>query len=698
MSTLCSCDRSHRRYSPHSTGLGWPWPEHPACNHSRVSPTLDAIIISDISQPRQSQEEQVSSLIAQSRKNTLHSNRDFSASTAPLLSYSAPKKQSVEALVTRFETVDRLSRAPTLRLERAATNPAQFLRERYQAALLSQKRPSTDYRPKEALRRPDLPEEDIKSIERALRKRLSAASLTSISPKSSAPVVASELPKVKVKASARSISIIIPEGAPLPVVATIEAAGLIEVDTQMSTTQNKEGSQAGDQEWKPQQTNRRDTSSEGTSSQVGESQDITPNLGLPSLASRRTGPLTVSEASIPAPKSSDISVQGQVFIPAHEHPEKNVDVLHGHSDKTHERAENTPEVSKQAPEEHQHKDSQDPASPAPDTASAQAAASSETGKAENPTVATPRPPAHLFTQSESAVEVLAESFGKFGPPQPRSVPSIRIHRPSGTIMAASVGTTVLNSANTPATPVQAAVEQSPAALEAVPVNTPTAPGPEIPTPVDPVGNLSAVTDAAGTATSALPLPLPNLPVGGKKGKKKKVVRKARKLVLRKRILAIILGRELANVIHLQLNAVGNVASVAPLPVDGPNDLVNDYARRSERKRDNQRKQLDQKIAAARIHSEAEALHRCRICRGLTRTNYLRKYHRLRLKVEKPEMGSFERRATAMARVAAFKCRCTRRLLGVENELPVYESLPAQHLRAPAAIEPPLAGVDGAQQQ
>ena len=38
MNIACHCTPSSRRNTPHSTGLGWPWPEHPACDHTHNSP------------------------------------------------------------------------------------------------------------------------------------------------------------------------------------------------------------------------------------------------------------------------------------------------------------------------------------------------------------------------------------------------------------------------------------------------------------------------------------------------------------------------------------------------------------------------------------------------------------------------------------------------------------------------------------
>src|ERR1700753_3164337 len=53
MSTACPCGRSNRRYTPHSTGLGWPWPDHPACEHSLSSPTSTSRVNTEPTQPSQ---------------------------------------------------------------------------------------------------------------------------------------------------------------------------------------------------------------------------------------------------------------------------------------------------------------------------------------------------------------------------------------------------------------------------------------------------------------------------------------------------------------------------------------------------------------------------------------------------------------------------------------------------------------------
>ena len=472
----------------------------------------------------------------------------------------------------------------------------------------------------------------------------------------------------------------------------------------MSTTHTPKGSEASrttDHESEPQRSSRRNTLSEASARRASEIQEFVSGLGLQQLGKRKKGPLSVSEASIPAPISSEISAQGQVFAPAHGHSaEKNDDALHSHPDKIDEKEADIAQVFEPSPEQDHPKHSQhDPhPNPNPDLISAEAASPVDSKEDPKIAAASSRPSAHLFTQSESAVPVLTESFANLGPPKRRSVPSIRIHRPSGTVMAASVRTTAMNSTSFPTTPVQSALEQSPAATGNAPLNTLTTNAAAIATPANLDSNLPNISNAVSAATSAVVLPPPDLPVGGKVGKKQKIVRKARKVVLRKRVLSVIIGRDLANVVHAQLNAVTNLAGGLPLPLDGATDLLAGYARRSELKEDKRRKELDQKIAAARIRAEAEDIHRCQICQGLTRTGLLQKYHRLKLKRSRPDMNAIHRRANAETRAAAYKCKCTRRLLGVENKGAGQDSVPPQHLRAPAGIEAPLSGVDGVQQQ
>ena len=545
--------------------------------------------------------------------------------------------------------------------------PEPALQQRYLAALESQKPSQSNHRPVRPVHRQGLQEQELQSIEHALEKRLSACSLASPgSLKTSPPDIDLKLPRIKVKASAQSISIIIPEGVKLPIVATIETAGPIELGTEMFYFRSKRGSDQSSlpgSSSEPKLITRRNTISEETTTGGAQTR-----LGHSLLAKSRKGRLNPSEASVPPPKGSEVSAQGQIFVPPHESSDANpVEALHDYPEDKEKGPGETIEASEPSADLPNSGGSQDIAEVISDPAFAQVNSSDETTEAREAEIDgfdVTRPSPHLFTQPESAVEALSGPSARVDPSQPRSVPSISIRRPSGTVMA---------------TPVQSAVEQSLAgAGTAAAKASPSAAG-AIPTPSIPLD---------------LPLPDTGLVIGSKLTKRKKVIRKTRKVLIRKHLLAFLIGRNLANVVHPQLKQVAGLTDAVPLPVDGPSDMLTGYARRTERKRDIRRQKLDQRIAAARIHAEAEEMHRCRICRGLTRTMYLRRYHRLQLKRDRPDMSTFDRRATAMARVASFKCKCDRRLLGVKNEVVTQGSLPQNHVRAPAAIEPSLPGVDG----
>ena len=708
--------------------------------------------------------------------------------------------------------------------------------------------------------------ETVTSIsEQSLHTGLSTSSLTPpVSPKPSLCGTTSKGPRIKVKASARSISIIIPEGTKLAVVATVEAAGPIELDTQMSSPHSRKGSSASDISGKDRergQASQRSKISEGTADQRTHDRPAAMNRHWPWSSSYRRGRLNPSESLASVPRSSEISAQGQVFVTPHEHlNERNVDALNANPGDLH--ANNSPEGPEPSvhPEDSQkgarypigasvpftrtedaqeaakgvsetlgpsprsrsdrkgannppeglepstqpgnareqaedptgasapathiegaqeaskglaealgpfarsgdareeandppgapetialprkdddlHSSSALPSDPAvaqnttfedelPSTAAspsnpadvpnttivedlqssftspstpaiAQNRAVEDTGQAakvDTADSAATRPSAHLITQPDSAVIVIAGPSATFVPPRPRSVPSIQVHSPSGTIMAGPAGTIPMHNADVPATPTQSPIEQSPAVTGTAPSDALAAPAAALPALADIAADSSNNTNPVTGVTSAAPMPLPGVPLGGKPGKTKKIIRKTRSFVLRKPILAFIIGRDLANLVHPQLNKTSNAAGAATLSVDGPSDMLTGYARRTERKKDAQRKVLDQKIAAARIHAEAAEMRRCRMCRGLTRTKYLRKFHRLQLKRDRPDMRAFDRQATAVARAAAFKCKCSRRLLGVRNEVKDRGPMPPQHLRAPAAVEPPCQGVDGA---
>jgi hypothetical protein len=182
-------------------------------------------------------------------------------------------------------------------------------------------------------------------------------------------------------------------------------------------------------------------------------------------------------------------------------------------------------------------------------------------------------------------------------------------------------------------------------------------------PVD----LASVTNAVPMDPTALNLPVtgqpssPGVPLGGKVGKRKKVVRKARKVVVRKQLLRLILGRELANVVQPLLKQTTSGVAGEPPPVDGASDLSSVHSVRNERKRDMRRKQLGGKIYIAKIYAAAEELEKCPTCRGLITTRHIRKCRRLELERDRPGMKIIDRHAAAWAKVAQLQCKCPKRL-------------------------------------
>ncbi|OAP56796.1 hypothetical protein AYL99_08908 [Fonsecaea erecta] len=595
---------------------------------------------------------------------------------------------------------DRLSRAPTAPFERALTSPSPFLRERYLTALKSQKQTSPGYRPDKAVRGRELREEEIHFIEQALRRRLSESSLgpdaSQILPDYDPDT---DRPRIQVKASAQSISIIIPKGVKLPVVATIESAGSFELETPMSTSNVREASQSssatGGDPSPRGRTRRRNTFSEQTTTgtvRASESEEIIAGLGLPFLARVSKGRLNVSEASIPPPQSANISAPGRVFISPHERPPEEVsDPLHNHSKEAEAEARGAPEASELPEEPRESPDFNLPS--LADPASPKIEQESTTEKVE-PSPA--EPTSTSLPTSEDALDLIAESSSKVEDIEPFSIPEIKIHRPSGTVMSASMGPDTLNDASVTPTPTQSAMEQSSTTKPLNAATTPVVGGP-VPTtlPVDSATVTNAVPIDA--VVSTLPAPVSELPVVGKLGKRKRVVRKARRVIVRKRLLTIILGRDLAKVVHPQLNASGKTVPDVSLSLDGTKDLIRNYGGKKEYRRAVQQRQLHQKIASARIHTEAEELDRCPSCRGLKSTSYLRKYQRLQLQRDRPTTSVIERHVTSRAQVATFQCQCKRRLLGAGKRREARDSaLPAalQYLQAPGINEPPLPGVRG----
>ncbi|KAK5281862.1 hypothetical protein LTR40_004176 [Exophiala xenobiotica] len=306
---------------------------------------------------------------------------------------------------------------------------------------------------------------------------------------------------------------------------------------------------------RPGRRQRRATISAQSSDTVtrdSEGQDISVGLGLPFLATVSKGRLNVSEASIPAPKSSDISAQGQVFTPTHEHPEKRE-----LANTATAQADPTELVDPAAPAAAVHDDSEHEATPGKE--GDEEINSPSTGLAGFVT----KPSA----KSETALDQIRATLPELAPFDSSALPEIRVHRPSGTIMATPLGASAANSVGVPATPATSAVGETPAGAATAPLDGITKMPPTTGLPVD----LASVTNAVPMDPTALNLPvtglpnIPGVPLGGKVGKRRKVVRKARKVVVRKQLLRLILGRELANVVQPLLKQTTSGVAGAPLP-------------------------------------------------------------------------------------------------------------------------------------
>ncbi|KIW57208.1 hypothetical protein, variant [Exophiala xenobiotica] len=393
-----------------------------------------------------------------------------------------------------------------------------------------------------------------------------------------------------------------------------------------------------------------------TVTQASEGQDISAGLGLPFLATVSKGRLNVSEASIPAPKSSDISAQGQVFTSTHEHPEKREP-----TDATTAQTDPTDLI-----------DSAGPAATANDGLEHEAAPSKLGDKEVNsPGTGLAGFATNPSARSETAIDQIRGTLPELAPFDSSALPEIRIHRPSGTIMATPLGASAANSVGVPATPAPSALGQSPVGAATAPLGGTNLTG-AIPPPTGLPVNPASVTDALPMNTTALNLPVPGLPsipsvpLGGKVGKRKKVVRKARKVVVRKRLLTVLLGRELANAVQPLLKQATSGVAGAPLPVDGASDLLSAQSVRIERTRDMRRKQLNRRISIAKIYAAAEAREKCHTCRGLIKTRYLQKCRRLELERDRPGMKAIDRHAAGRAKVAQLKCKCPKGLARAEG--------------------------------
>lgn len=532
---------------------------------------------------------------------------------------------------------ERLSRTPTAREDRRLTTPSLSLRQRYSSALASRQQPPSEYRHEKAISRQILRDHDIRTIERVLSKRLSSPLLSPteiVKPcnQSAAP----EVPQVKVKVSARSVSIIIPKGIELPIVATIQPAGSFEA--QMFGGKSGDGGEAsgatGDEI--PIQNSRQASLSRqpsGTVVREGEDQEIIAGLGLPFLARVSKGRLNVSEASNPAPQSSEVSAQGQIFIPAHQHPNEwepeTVETPARNADRILEQSEPQKRLDSELPSAGLNGPA---ATDRGDTQDTQTDERVIQQPLSNGTEFVAESSAQVLPNAERVASV---SSSKSAPEGSGFVPDIKVHRPSATVRVTSPGERAMDSTTNPSASVPAAPPPTPAVAPTTPRENKSDPLPTamVPTeiPVDQTAVTSTVSVDAITAPNAgraestpsavpdQPPSPPSLPSRGGVGRRKRVVLRTRSILVRKHILDVVIGRELASEVRPRLEQLAEENTARPSQMDGPSDFLSAYSRRRERKRDVQRKRVEGKIAAARRHAEAEELQKCPNCGGFVTT-------------------------------------------------------------------------------
>ncbi|KAJ4583400.1 hypothetical protein HRR86_003792 [Exophiala dermatitidis] len=675
---------------------------------------------------RTEQDSQETEVNVQYRSDKKRQPGQDSGGASPLITLptsAASRRQSVDALVDLFETKERLSRAPTTCEDRPSTNPAPLLRRRYSNALKSQIQPSSEYWPEQRSLGETPRKRDSLNFDRALTNRLPSLSETPAEvevAKSADQLAPSGIPRIDVKVSPQSLSIIIPKGIELPIIATIQPAGAFKAQM-FGSRAGEEGEASGTSadEMQSQHNVEADLALQAGRPVIldRDNQEIIAGLGLPFLARVSKGRLNVSEASVPPPQSSEVSAQGQVFIPAHQHAsEWDSEPLEDPSDHDNQ--------DEHLSEESHGLDAN--RSSLADLGSGRAA-DPNTDQADGVPLQAPGP-APIFSPApeqialpETPVEhkVPGGFPSKFVPDDSEHAPQIRLHRPSAPGITASLRELIRKSISDSSEPVPTAPPPTPAAAPALTTTSPSeVTGPiavmvpsataALPAEVSEKGP-NAVIDPSTTgpraamdpsATAVLPAEASENPsrameattnaapatnpamLGsstvsiiassisestdqqtassiGSVSRRTRAVRRVRSVLVRKPVLDVIIGRDLAEVIRPELKRRAKLTSATPLQVDGPSDYFPAYSRRQERRRDLQRKRVDEKLATARIHAEAERLRKCPHCQGLTQTKYHRAYHRLQLKRDRPELRMLDRYATGRARVVASRCNCRR---------------------------------------
>lgn len=368
----------------------------------------------------------------------------------------------------------------------------------------------------------------------------------------------------------------IPEGVKLPITATIQSSSSIEASMSSRDFPSEKNSQTRRTESTDGDTRR--ISRASTIPEASEPASPTPKRSI-SLKNVRRGVLNVSEAFVPLAQSSDIFARGEVFRPEHA-KESNHQVCAKWTPRQ-ESSEATTQPERWSPPEDS--PTETPINTPVDPPAVKAVDSR---------------PASNYSRTESTTSL--ERFS------PAAIPAILIHAPPDTDQdMGALGTEVIKRVSgAPVTPrtvlhLVGAESRPPAPVAdlpkpmtvVMPMNLPmnTVPltqkriplTPIIPKPVPmdepllPVTPLQSPTHASPPAT-LLEVPAPALPHHGlpdaglpplnawfpapadrhhkRKGKKHhRAIKKARKMILRRKILGLILSRELAEIVLPKLN-------------------------------------------------------------------------------------------------------------------------------------------------
>ena len=307
----------------------------------------------------------------------------------------------------------------------------------------------------------------------------------------------------------------------------------------------------------------------------------------PRLKEVRRGVLSISQASVPVAQSSPIMAEGKVFA------SQKVELDHeatkvAQSQQSSLQAQDLPleeaDMEQKPAEDIEQDQDHDSAS--------------HTSSCDDPNQGHAKCKALEVALSEvqQKEHTVSEDLERLSPEPTPLVPTIEVHRPSNaesTMAAPGEGAVNAAAGNTPATTVPSSVGggtpaapaaspdvANPAAFPANPPVLSNAPlqaasvlanladnVPPVETPTVPTPNVAIpAVDVPGTPAVGAP----KLPVlGGKVKKRKRVVGKARKMILRKKVLSMILGRELAGTVHPLLSGAGAATGPVVLPEGVP---------------------------------------------------------------------------------------------------------------------------------